>query len=125
MNRWNPIPRILILALCFALLPAGLAWSASQDDPRVGFVDIKKAVADTNEFKRIKSEFDRKFQKEQKMIADREEAVKKLFDELNKQGFVLSPELKKQKEARFIQEKKAWSVMCRTRMKSSPGWSRK
>ena len=107
MNKFNLITKILILVFCLALIPAGNSFAAGEGDPRIGFVDIKKAVADTNEFKRVKANFDRRFQKEQKLIADREAKVKKLFEELNKQGFVLSPELKKQKEARFIQEKKS------------------
>lgn len=93
------------MGLVLSVTPA--AFSANEQDPKIGFVNIKKAVADTNEFKRIKGDFDRRFQKEQKTIAVREEEVKKLFEELNKQGFVLSPELKKQKEANFIEKKKA------------------
>lgn len=106
MNKLNLLPKIIVLVFCLAWIPAGGAFAADED-PRIGFVDIKKAVADTNEFKRVKGSFDLRFQKEQKAIADREAQVKKLFDELNKQGFVLSPELKKQKEARFVQEKKS------------------
>ncbi len=95
----------VVMGLVLSVAPA--AYSAKEKDPKIGFINIKKAVADTNEFKRIKGDFDRRFQKEQKTIAVREEEVKKLFEELNKQGFVLSPELKKQKEANFIEKKKA------------------
>ncbi len=95
---------VLAVLLVFAQAPAVFA---AKGDPKIGFVNIKKAVADTNEFKRIKSDFDRRFQNEQKTIAAREEEVKKMFEELNKQGFVLSPELKKKKEEDFINKKKA------------------
>ncbi len=95
------------VAIVMMLLIAPPAFSAKESGPKIGFVNIKKAVADTNEFKRIKADFDRRFQKEQKTIAARENEVKKLFEELNKQGFVLSPELKKQKEANFINKKKS------------------
>lgn len=106
MNKHGFSFKAFFLLLVLALVPAAPALAA-DDEPVVGFVNIKKAVADTNEFKRLKAGFDKQFEREQKTIADREAQVKKLFEELNKQGFVLSPELKKQKEARFIQEKKS------------------
>ncbi|MFQ5481154.1 MAG: OmpH family outer membrane protein [Nitrospinaceae bacterium] len=95
---------ISLLACAMATL---LAPPVSAQGPRVGFVDLQKALFATNEFKRAKAGFDRDFQKEQKSIQQREKRVKKLFEELNKQSFVLSPELKKQKEEKFIREKKA------------------
>ncbi len=97
-------------ALCLLLLFGAAAghWSPVRAaDPKIGFINIKKAVAQTNEFKRTKAQFDKDFEKEQKIIAAREAKVKQMFEELNKQGFVLSPELKKQKEEQFFREKKS------------------
>ncbi len=107
MKGFKYLFQVAGIAVCFLLLMTPSAFSAKNGDPKIGFVNIKKAVADTNEFKRIKSEFDRKFQKIQKVIAAREGEMKKLYEELNKQGFVLSPELKKQKESNFINKKKS------------------
>lgn len=44
--------------------------------------------------------------KEQATISQQEAELKKRLDQLNKQGFVLSPELKKKKESEFIARKK-------------------
>ncbi len=73
---------------------------------KIGFVDMEKAVVGTKEFKRGIANFNREFQKEKAVIAAREEKIKKMLEQINKQGFVLTPELKKKKEESFLKEKK-------------------
>ncbi len=73
---------------------------------KIGFVDMEKAVVGTKEFKRGIANFNREFQKEKSVIAAREEKIKKMLEQINKQGFVLTPELKKKKEESFLLEKK-------------------
>ena len=79
------------------------AWSA---DSKIGFVNIQEAMFGTKEYKQASASFKADFEKEKGVIAARERKIKKMLDDLNKQGFVLSPELKKKKEDRFLKEKK-------------------
>lgn len=97
--------RSLLVFLFFGILVSG-AQNAVAADARVGFIDIQKAVSETKEFKRAFNSFRSKFQKEREIITEREKKVKAMLDELNKKGFVLSPELKKRKEEQFLKEKK-------------------
>ena len=75
---------------------------------RVGFVNIQKAVVNTKEWKREFEVFKKSFAKEKKKIKARESKIKKMLTDLNKQSFVLEPELKKKKEDKFRKEKVAF-----------------
>jgi len=75
---------------------------------RVGFVNIQKAVVNTKEWKREFEVFKKSFAKEKKKIKARESKIKKMLTDLNKQSFVLDPELKKKKEDKFRKEKVAF-----------------
>ncbi len=85
------------------VLSAYPAWSAGN---RIGFINLEKAVAGTREWKREFSAFKAMFQKEKKLIAAKEKQIQGMFEELKKQGFVLEPKLKAEKEEKFRNEKK-------------------
>ena len=67
-------------------------------DLRVGVIDLQKAVANTREWKREFASFKKRFKKEKGLISKKENLLKKMIEDLNKQGFVLDPALKKKKE---------------------------
>ena len=77
-------------------------------ESRVGFVDIQKAVISTKEWKKSFEDFKKDFANEKKKIKSRETRIKKMLADLNKQSFVLDPELKKKKEDKFRKEKVAF-----------------
>jgi len=85
-----------------------LSISSFAADSRVGFVDIQKAVINTKEWKEEFDVFKKNFAKEKKKIKARENRIKKMLGDLNKQNFVLDPELKKKKEDKFRKEKVAF-----------------
>jgi len=85
-----------------------LAISSFAADSRVGFVDIQKAVLGTKEWKKNFEIFKKNFAKEKKKIKVRENRIKKMLADLNKQSMVLDPELKKKKEDKFRKEKVAF-----------------
>lgn len=85
-----------------------LTISSFAAEGKVGFVDIQKAVISTNEWKKQFEIFKKNFAKEKKKIKARESRIKKMLEGLNKQSFVLDPELKKKKEDQFRKEKVAF-----------------
>jgi outer membrane protein len=85
-----------------------MATASFAAESRVGFVDIQKAVITTKEWKRSFESFKKDFAKEKKKIKSREARIKKMLADLNKQSFVLDPELKKKKEDKFRKEKVAF-----------------
>ena len=75
-----------------------MAISSFAADSRIGFVNIQKAVLGTKEWKTNFEIFKKDFAKEKKKIKARENRIKKMLQDLNKQSFVLDPEKKKKKE---------------------------
>lgn len=94
---------ISFLALFVCFFPV---LSASAEDIKIGFVDMQKAVSSTKEWKKEYANFKNDFQKEKGVISEKEKAIRQELEELNKQGFVLSPELKRQKEEAFGKNKR-------------------
>ena len=84
-----------------------IAYSFAAEG-RVGFIDVQKAVISTKEWKKQFEIFKKDFAKEKKKIKARENRIKKMLQDLNKQSFVLDPKLKKQKEDQFRKEKVAF-----------------
>jgi len=85
-----------------------LTISSFAAESRIGFVDIQKAVIGTKEWKKNFEIFKKDFAKERKKIKARENRIKRMLEDLNKQGMVLDPELKKKKEDKFRKEKVAF-----------------
>ncbi|CCQ89550.1 putative Outer membrane chaperone Skp (OmpH) [Nitrospina gracilis 3/211] len=96
---------VLVLGLAWASLPLS-GTHALAADVKIGFINMQEAVSRTKEFKNALNKFKADFEEEKKRIALKEKRVQKLLEEINKQSFVLDPNLKKKKEERFIQEKK-------------------
>jgi len=85
-----------------------LAISSFAAESRIGFVNIQKAVLGTKEWKKNFEIFKKNFEKEKKKVKARENRIKKMLEDLNKQSFVLNPELKKKKEDNYRKEKIAF-----------------
>jgi len=85
-----------------------LAISSFAAESRIGFVNIQKAVLGTKEWKKNFEIFKKNFEKEKKKVKAREKRIKKMLEDLNKQSFVLDPELKKKKEDKYRKEKIAF-----------------
>ena len=96
----------LLLFLQFFFVP--LVAPSFAAESRVGFIDVQKAVISTKEWKKQFETFKKDFAKEKKKIKARENRIKKMLQDLTKQGFVLDPELKKKKEEKFRKEKVAF-----------------
>tara|TARA_B100000315_G_scaffold137362_1_gene126531 strand:- start:101 stop:637 length:537 start_codon:yes stop_codon:yes gene_type:complete len=75
-------------------------------DLRVGVIDIEKAVSGTKEWKKEFRSFKTNFNREKKLISNKEGQLKKMIENLNKQGMVLNPELKKKKEEEVLKKKR-------------------
>jgi len=98
---------------CFRLLSiTALVWllsvSVATAEGKVGFIDVQKAISNTKAWKKGFAEFKTKFKKQRTVITQKENKIKKLLEDLNKQSFILDPKLKKKKEDQFRKEKVAF-----------------
>jgi outer membrane protein len=101
--------RIIGSLLVFSFFICGpLTVASFAADGQIGFVNIQQAVSNTKEWKSSFNKFKLDFTKEKKKITAREKKIQKMLGELNKQSFVLNPELKKKKEDQLRKEKVAF-----------------
>ena len=98
--------KIVFQLLIIGFLVCGpLTVSAFAAESRIGFLNIQKAVSGTKDWKSKFDKFKADFTKEKKRIKIKEKKIKKMLENLNKQSFVLDPDLKKKKEDAFRKEK--------------------
>ena len=98
--------RIICPLLTLGFLICGpFTVSSFASENRIGFLNIQKAVSSTNEWETNFAKFKADFTKEKQRIKIKEQKIKKMLENLNKQSFVLDPDLKKKKEDEFRKEK--------------------
>jgi outer membrane protein len=97
--------RIICPLLIGFLICGPFAVSSFAAENRIGFLNIQKAVSSTKEWKSNFDKFKADFTKEKTRIKSKELKIKKMLEDLNKQSFVLNPDLKKKKEDQFRKEK--------------------
>ena len=94
---------------CRLLLMTTLVWlltlSVATAEDKVGFIDVQKAISSTKAWKKGFAAFKINFKKQRAVITQKENKIKKLLEDLNKQSFILDPKLKKKKEDQFRKEK--------------------
>ncbi len=97
---------------CRLLSITALVWSltisAAAAESKVGFIDVQKAISSTKEWKKGFAGFKNDFKKQRTVITQKEQKIKKMLEDLNKQSFILDPKLKKTKEDQFRKEKIAF-----------------
>lgn len=107
---FNGFVRLRLLPIMFSLfavLPLlAQTTPVHAKDLRVGVVDIQKAVASTKEWKKEFIAFKTRFKKEKGLISKKENLLKKMIENLNKQSLALRPELKKKKEDNVRKKKR-------------------
>lgn len=86
-----------------AVMAVALAGKAAHADTnfKIGYVDFQKALNDTNEGKKAKAQLKAEFDAKQKQLADLENQLKTMKDQLDKQRLVLSADALKEKEESF------------------------
>jgi outer membrane protein len=103
LKEYRLLGWVALLALSGQVL---FASETAAKDIKIGFVDIQKAITETNEFKKSQMKFRVEIQKEKGIIDARKKKVESMLIEINKQANVLNPSLKKKKEESFLKEKK-------------------
>ena len=91
---------VLVLVLMAALAMAAPAWA----ETKIGIIEPQKILDGTRAGKKIKDSLQDYVKARQKVIDMEEEDLKKTQEDLVKQGAVLSPEARKDKEDKFRQK---------------------
>lgn len=95
--------KVLVLALSLLLLGA---FSASAAETKIGFVDLQKALNLSAEGQAAKAKISAKVKDYEKVINKKQEELKTLKADLEKQAVVLSPDARDAKERDYQQKLK-------------------
>lgn len=93
MRRW-------LFALVLMLFATG---EARADEPLIGFVDLQKAILTVEEGKRAKASIRKTYEAKQQALSEKEEALKKLKDQIDAEGGAETPEARSRR-AQFQSE---------------------
>src|SRR4051812_26815992 len=91
MSRW------LILVCAFVLGSAPLR--AFAEDVKLGFVDLQRALNETDDGRKAKAKLKKEFDQRQKELDEQQEQWKKDYEDFRKKQTLLPPETGRQKEA--------------------------
>lgn len=85
-------------------LPSG---SARAQSSKIGYVDLQRALAETEDGRRAKSQLKSEFDKKQKELDERSENLKKEIEDLNKKRTLLPEQTRLQKEQELAAKMKS------------------
>lgn len=100
----NKFMVFVILLLVFMYIPAE---SLAIGKIKIGIVNLDRAGRESKRGKKIVGRMKAQISQEQEKIRKKEEKVKELRKELNKQGLIMSEELKRKKETDYRLEYRA------------------
>ena len=86
-------------ALVSTILLSLFARPVRAEEVKIGFVDLRRALGETEDGKKARSTLKRDFDKKQKELDEQQEEVKKAIEDLNKKRTLLPAETVRQKEA--------------------------
>src|SRR6516162_9689583 len=84
--------------LVFAVLLLG-ASSALAEEVKIGYVDMQRALNETDDGKKAKASLKKVFDQKQKELDEQQAALKKDVEDLDKKRTLLPPEQVREKEA--------------------------
>jgi len=95
--------RSTLIGLVIAL---GLARPAMAEEVKLGYVDLRRALHETEDGRKARSSLEKIFSQKQKELDEQQDEVKKAIEDLNKKRTLLPADTVRQKEAE-LQERVA------------------
>ena len=98
MKEKNQMKKVALLAVVLLLLASGAALAADAGTIKIGYIDLVKALNESEAGKKAKSDLEFLIKTKQTSIDEKGKAIEKAKSELEKQSSVLSPDARKTKE---------------------------
>jgi Outer membrane protein len=98
--------RMIRSTLIGLVIAAALIRPALAEEVKLGFVDLQRALAETEDGRKARSSLKKTFDQKQKELDEQQEEVKKAIEDLNKKRTLLPADTVRQKEAE-LQERVA------------------
>ncbi len=83
----------------FATLALLAAPAAKAADVKIGYVDLRRAVAEVEDGKAARAQLKKDFDQKQKTLNDMQADLKKMKDDFDKQAVVMAEEARREKQA--------------------------
>jgi len=97
---------IIAVLLAGSIMTAGTTFAAPPGDQKIGFVDMQQAINSSNAGKEAKEQLSTRLKKYQDEINTRQEELRRLKNDLEKQGMLLSESARSSKEKDYQQKLK-------------------
>ena len=108
-----------------AALVMALATGICAAESKLGYLDIQKALGQSDAGKAVKEQLTAKFKKYQDEINGKQEELKKLKDELETQGSMLSESKRAEKEKEYSSKLKNFQQFAKDAQDELQGQERK
>jgi len=100
---------ISVVLVSVLVLPGFQAMAGEK----IGFVDIREVILNSDAGKKAAEEFKKLYEKDRAIIQERETELKKLKDELEKQGSILTRTAKEEKEAAYQKKFRDYQLLVK------------
>lgn len=95
-------PRAVVaLVLALAVSFSAMSTASAQEDMKVAYVDLQRALEESDEGQEIRSELEREFQQRQESLDEKQQEVMALREEIEQQSMMLSDEAMQEKQAEW------------------------
>lgn len=94
--------RIFAFVIAYALV-GGVAARLAQADDKIAFVDLQRALEETNDGKAAKARLKADFDQKQKELDVKQDELKKMKESLDKKAALMKPEALQKEQADFQQ----------------------
>lgn len=94
--------RIFAFTLAYALV-GGFAARMAQADDKIAFVDLQRALEETNDGRAAKARLKADFDQKQKELDAKQEELKKMKEDLDKKSALMKPDALQKAQADFQQ----------------------
>ncbi|MBI5756667.1 MAG: OmpH family outer membrane protein [Nitrospirae bacterium] len=94
----STIKKVMYAVVLVIAFSACIALPAYSEDAKIGYVDSQKILDESSRGKQVKEQLNEYVQSRQKIVDIEESELKSLQEEVTRQGAVLSPTAKQEKE---------------------------
>ena len=102
-SKHSAIRALLAFTLVFGLGFGSMATAAAED-VKIGYVDLQRALEESDEGQKIRGELEKEFQQRQEQLDQKQQEVMNLQQQIEQQAMMLSDEALQQKQLQWQQK---------------------
>ncbi len=104
MNWKRSMTRGVAVVMTLCLVSLGAMSTASADEVKIGYVDLHRALEESDEGQKIISELEQEFQQRQQQLDQAQQEIMQKQEQFEQQAMMMSEEQRQQQGAQLQQE---------------------